>query len=219
MRLYPNVPQPYVPRPVTPTPCTLAPGDRFVLELVLIGRAGPHVAYIVRALERAAAHGVGTNRGRLELADLTPQAVVPPGPLLAQLRLVLETPLRLIADGDVVAPHRFVPAPFLMALVRPLSMLAYFHAGRALDLKFRGLKAAASECRLQGADLRFVDHVRRSARQRRSIRMGGLVSHVDLDLQAAPAFAPLLALGPWVHVGKGATMGLARYRLAPASPE
>lgn len=219
MRLYPHVPQPYVLRPVTPTPCTLEPGETFSLEVVLVGRARPHVAYVVRALERAAAHGVGRGRGRLELTELTPLAVPDPEPPPDRVRLTLETPLRLVADGQVMSPRRFAPATFLMALVRRVSMLAYFHEGRELDLDFRALKAAAGDVRLEGAALRFLDQVRRSGRQQRTIRMGGLVGHVDLDLTTAAPFAPLLAVGQWVHVGKGATMGLGRYRLAPAWAE
>lgn len=219
MRLYPNVPQPYVLRPVTPTPCALEAGERFELEVVLIGRAGPHVAYVVRALERAAAHGVGRDRGRLELADLAPVALPEPEPLPDRVRVVLETPLRLVADGHVVAPRRFAAAPFLMALLRRLSMLAYFHHGRELKLDFRALKTVAAEVSLHKADLRFVDQVRRSARQQRLLRMGGLVGHAEFDLGRAAVFKPLLAHGQWVHVGKGATMGLGRYRLAEASAE
>lgn len=215
MRRYPHVPQPYVLRPVSPTPCTLEPGAPFTLDLVLVGRAQPHIGYIVRALERAAAHGVGRERGRLELDDLAALPAPPTDPpAVDQVRLTLETPLRLVEAGRVVPPDRFTAAPLLMALLRRVSMLAYFHSGQALDLDFKALKAQAAQVPVVASELRFVDQVRRSARQRRVMRLGGLVGEVALDLAAAAPFKNLLALGQWVHVGKGATMGLGRFRLS-----
>ncbi len=217
MRRYPHVPQPYVLRPITPTPRRLAPGEAFTLDVVLVGRAQPHVGYVVRALDRAAAHGVGRARGRLTLADLQPLPAPEPGLVLPdRIRLTLESPLRLVVAGEVLSPDRFAPGALLMALLRRISMLAYFHAGEALDVDFRSLKASAGSVRLVDARLRFVDQVRRSARQARVMRMGGLVGEVEMDLARADAFKPMLALGQWVHVGKGATMGLGRYRLEAA---
>jgi CRISPR/Cas system endoribonuclease Cas6 (RAMP superfamily) len=46
--------------------------------------------------------------------------------------------------------------------------------------------------------------------------MGGLVGTVILPLADLEPFWPFLALAPWAHVGKGATMGLGAMRVDPA---
>jgi CRISPR/Cas system endoribonuclease Cas6 (RAMP superfamily) len=46
--------------------------------------------------------------------------------------------------------------------------------------------------------------------------MGGLLGALSLPLAGIEPFWPFLALAPWVHVGKGATMGLGGMRVAAA---
>jgi hypothetical protein len=68
-------------------------------------------------------------------------------------------------------------------------------------------------------DLVAVDSVewaRWSGRRQALIRMGGLLGSLSLPLTGRESFWPFLALAPWVHVGKGATIGLGAMRVAPA---
>ena len=48
------------------------------------------------------------------------------------------------------------------------------------------------------------------------MRMGGLLGALSLPLAGLEPFWPFLALAPWVHVGKGATMGLGAMRVVAA---
>jgi CRISPR/Cas system endoribonuclease Cas6 (RAMP superfamily) len=45
--------------------------------------------------------------------------------------------------------------------------------------------------------------------------MGGLLGRAVLPLRGIDAFWPFLSLAPWVHAGKGATMGLGAMRIVP----
>lgn len=220
MRRYPYVPQPYVLRARTPTPCELGVGDLFELEVVLVGRAAPHVAYIVHAVEEAARHGVGRGRGRLRLESVEPLAIPPASSADGhhRLRVDLLEPTRLVRDGRLVGPRDLDMPAFLMTLVRRVSMLAYFHEQKSLDLEFRTLKQTSESVALLAANVHWQDQIRRSARQQRKLTYGGLVGAFDIDLAPAPAFLPFLRLGEWVHVGKGATMGMGRFRVQALEP-
>jgi len=50
------------------------------------------------------------------------------------------------------------------------------------------------------------------------MQMGGLTGWIELQGQDLTQFWPYLWYGQWTHTGKGAVMGLGRYRiLDPAS--
>jgi CRISPR-associated endoribonuclease Cas6 len=66
------------------------------------------------------------------------------------------------------------------------------------------------------ADVRWVEWARWSGRQQALLKMGGLVGALSLRLAGLEPFWPFLALAPWVHVGKGATMGLGAMRVTAA---
>src|SRR5262249_47714982 len=101
-------------------------------------------------------------------------------------------------------------------LLRRLSSLMYFHCGRELAVDFRGLIEQASTGRTASSELRWHEQGRFSGRQRRHIAMGGLVGAVGstrADREWWRTCWPLLAAGEWVHVGKGAVMGLGKFSL------
>ncbi len=235
-----RAPQPFVLDCRTPTPCRLAPGDPFALRLVLIGRETRDAAvYFLRAVEEAAHHGIGPGRGTLrlvavELRDPTGESgiscldasgrlrlpdpfpvIVPPVP--ERVRILLETPLRMRADGALVGPERFTAGVFAVNVLRRQSLLARHHGGAPLDLDFRAMRTLASDLRAENAALEWRDQTRRSARQATLMRMGGLVGRFDLDLDGADSLWPFLWRGQFLHAGKATSMGLGRYRIEPAA--
>lgn len=212
-----RAPQPYVLDPRTPTPVDLDPGGRFELHLTLVGRARGYAAYALRALAEAAGRGIGLGRGRLELEsfDRLPPAPVPWDSPPAAVEVVLETPLRLVHEGRLLGPDRFSAPVFARALVRRLILLRAFHGDGLPAVDWTGLAHACGRLRLVQADLRWREQRRHSARQGRHIRMGGLVGRFVLDCGALPGFADLLAFARPLHAGKGATLGLGRYRVVP----
>ncbi len=233
-----RAPQPFVLDCRTATPCRLAPGDPFALRLVLVGRRTRDAApYLLRALEEAAAGGIGAGRGRLALVAAhlrdplrdravpcldasgrlhlpEPFPIEPPAPPAA-VRVVLETPLRMRLDGGLAGPDSFTAGAFLVSLVRRQSLLARFYGDGPADLDFRALRELASRLEAGDAQLAWRDQLRRSARQGTLMRMGGLVGRFALDLRGAEIFWPFLWRGQFLHAGKATSMGLGRYRLEP----
>ena len=236
LRKYPAAPHPFVIEP-WPDCRKVAPGEAFGVDLVLIGRAQGQLAYFIEALRRAGHGGIGKGAargdGRYSVTTVEQEAAgwqtiytsgrrlepqpaqtpaIPPLPA-GPVRVELSTPLRLKVAENLVTPERLRFRDFFSALLRRLSLLSYFHTDTPLDADFRTLVQAAEAIALSDADLRWHDWTRYSARQDALLRMGGLVGTFTLPGAALAPFWPCLWLGQWTHAGKGAVMGLGRYRL------
>ena len=60
--------------------------------------------------------------------------------------------------------------------------------------------------------LYWQDWTRRSARQQRTMALGGVCGDWTLEGELGP-FLPALHLGQWLHVGKETVFGMGQYRL------
>lgn len=225
-----------------PHPFVLAPGDRggavaagetLTLEATLFGHGNRQLPYVVHALNQAGQGGLGQDRGALELlrvaqangadwcpiyapgANFTPLPAVapaaPPCPERATVHLL--APLRLNQEERLVSQDRFRFHLLFSSLLRRISLLTAFHTDDPLETDFAGLTQAARAVELERAHLRWHDWTRYSSRQDVLIQMGGLVGEIELNGAGLEPFWPYLWLGQWTHAGKGAVMGLGRYRL------
>ena len=131
-----------------------------------------------------------------------------------RVAITLQSPLRLVAAGRLVGPTALRPRHLLLALLRRVSNLAERHGPAPLDLNYRALEERANSAEFAQTTLRWVEWARYSGRQQALLQMGGLLGALSLPLAGIEPFWPFLALAPWVHVGKGATMGLGAVRVA-----
>lgn len=235
MRKYPAAPHPFVLR--------IEPGQEsthYQLGLALIGQAGRQLPYFIHALTEAGRQGIGSRRQPFELLEVrqahgpdltdwtpihtpdTPLNPLPPEPLTLpilpeRLTVHILSPLRLKQDNHLVTPASFRFSHFFSALLRRRSLLSYFHTDQPWEADFAGLVQRASTVQHQTPRLQWYDWTRFSSRQDTSLEMGGLLGHFELSGDDVAEFWPLLWQGQWTHVGKGATLGLGRYRIEPAS--
>lgn len=217
MRRYATVPHPFVLRLPEAGESTLAAGANYVLEMVLIGRAETHAALIADAFGRAGQQGIGANRGRLRLTEVTSQPV----PLASEpsieaaslLTVELTTPLRMLRNGKLVSPDAFLPGDWLFALAKRISLLGAMHSEATASVDFPMLKAALADLSMTGSQLRWHDWTRFSSRQSRAIEMNGVVGKFSLTMADIEPFLPLLRWGQWGHVGKGTSMGMGGFRI------
>lgn len=207
----------------------VAPGACLDLNLVLLGGLNSRLTEMVQAVELAAEFGLGRERGRLTLetvlrehADGTIGRVaaaaperVPVPPPLERVRLTLTTPLRLNQAKQLQTPERFAPQALLTALVRRLSLLCRLHGTTPIDADFKSLKQQAETICAFDAAWAWRDQKRYRAADASEVPVGGLVGQAVLDLREAMGLWPYLWLGQWVHVGKGAVMGMGGFRLTP----
>jgi hypothetical protein len=215
---YERVPNPFVLAPAWGDRGTLAAGDTIIVRLVLIGRAIAHAELARQAVIEAGWRGLGPDRGSLGLVSVAPLSLQPPQALPDQIEIRLVSPLRLVEQGRLVEPAALRPRTLLLSLVRRVSLLAQLHGSGPLALDYRALKEVAETVEFEARSLCWAEWHRYSARQRRLLAMGGLLGSISLRLKGLEPFWPFLSLAPWVHAGKGATMGLGAMQIIPSRP-
>ncbi len=208
-------------------------GETLSLDVTLLGHGNRHLPYVIHALQQAGQRGLGADRSALELLDvaqadgddwhliyvpggaLTPRPAITPITPSVPERLVVHllSPLRLTQEKRLVSQGRLRFHLLFSNLLRRISLLTAFHTDTPLDTDFAGLSQSAHAVELTGARLRWHDWVRYSSRQDALIQMGGLVGEIELAGAGLEPFWPYLWLGQWTHAGKGAVMGLGRYRI------
>jgi hypothetical protein len=213
-----TAPRPYVFEPADDT-MLFAAGDPLRFDLLLFGQAIELHPYVLLALERSAAAGLGRERFPFVVDEAL---ALPPGPPPEDglpgsgLTLRLLTPTRIKINDRVAEPLPFRALAFAM-LRRTLEM-AHFHVpGAAVDWNFRPLLDLAAAVRVTQADLAWRDWARYSNRQKTKIEMGGYVGTLHLEGDLKP-FLPLLRTAEILHIGKGATFGLGRLAVSAARP-
>ncbi len=78
-----------------------------------------------------------------------------------------------------------------------------------------GIVSEAAKVNLLTADTRWIEVSDYSARQRRSLKLGGKIGRLVFGRHAS-RFLPILQAGEILHVGKNATSGCGRIRVTPS---
>jgi hypothetical protein len=213
---YERVPNPFVLAPAWGDSGTLIAGDTVIVRLVLIGRAIEHSDLAQQAVVEAGWRGLGPDRGSLDLLSVTPLSPLPPRTPPDRVEIQFLSSLRLVEQGRLVEPAALRPRTLLLSLVRRVSLLAQLHGPAPLDLDYRALKETAETIEFEERSLRWAEWRRYSGRQQRVLPMDGLLGSVVLRLRGLEPFWSFLSLGPWVHTGKGTTMGLGAMQISPS---
>ncbi|MEA3411988.1 MAG: CRISPR system precrRNA processing endoribonuclease RAMP protein Cas6 [Pseudomonadota bacterium] len=235
MRRYRAAPHPYVLIPENRTRRTVPTGGTFDLGMNLFGRGNEYFPYIVQSFRVAGEGGIGRGKGRFALKAVRQTALArggetvnwregetlsrkePERPAVPAVpdtvRLVFETPLRVRSADHLVGPGEFAFHHLFRNLLRRISSLMFFHGGTPLDVDFAALVGEATTVACASRELRWCEWTRWSSRQKTTMQMGGLVGEISLAGSTVGPFWPYLWLGQWTHAGKGATMGLGRYRI------
>jgi len=239
LRTHQAIPRPFVIQPPLDRGSTFQPGDRLDFHVVLVGRAIAYLPYFALVFQELGKTGLGRSRGQYVLRDvqaihplngleqpiydgetlLSTELEVTPEEITAwaeslsagQLTIHFLTPARLKHAGQF-ARERVDFHVLVRALLRRLSSLSYFHCGQQWDIDYRGWIERAEKIRIVGHHTAWQAWGRRSGRQKQRINMGGVVGDVTYSGDLAP-FRPLLALGQWIHAGKGAVFGNGQYTL------
>lgn len=197
------------------------------VEIILVGAAAKDLPALRRAVARLKLHDTA-----LELVEghaLPPDGAepvlldgnrgvgpwpipLPPAPHRA--RITLEHPLRLRSEGRYLDAAAFSFSVMFTTLLRRAAGLAATVGDGPPEVDFAALKRAAGAVDVTATELEWFDWSRHSARQGRRVPMGGLLGAFTLAGDLAPLW-PWLWAGQWLHVGKGAVMGLGRYRAEP----
>lgn len=236
---FPNAPAPFVLYPEHAW--SLEARSYIHLRLVVVAQAAQHTPYLLYALQRAGQRGVGKPAARLHLlrveqetlpgngqwqtiyyADapfIQPMAPQPPVSSIAPERkqqgcIDLITPLRLRLQEQYVRDAESFSFPgFFNTLLRRMTYFAHGASAATEVGDHLALTALGREVKVRVDQMQHHAWQRWSSRQKRSIPMDGVTGTIQLEGAALAQLWPWLALGQWLHVGKGATMGLGAYRL------
>lgn len=228
-------PQPFVLEPPPERKKKYAAGERLEFDLVLIGRAIEHLPYFIYTFDRLGSMGIGRRKGKFRLREVrscgaepiriydddskvltadyavlsqTPDPSAPDAP--TQLTLRFLTPTRIKVGGHLTIELTF--REIVLNVLRRASTLSHFHVPDSdvnWDWKeiLNAANAVETTCRLN-----WYDWERYSNRQKTRMKLGGFVGDVQLRGELGE-WLPLLRLGEFVHVGKGATFGLGKYEV------
>lgn len=232
-------PVPYIIEPPDWGAKHYAPGEKLSFHFTLIGKAADHLPLCIMAWRRAFSRGVGAGDGTAELLQVVHETqeneaviyytgetitehpryiVLPEQTAPNAVTLTFVTPLRLQENGHALPPNRLATRPLLTALIRRASLLAEHHQELTLytPAQFSELALATNQVNGQ-VDMEWRDWTRRSARQQRTMQLGGCIGEWTLNGDLSP-FWNILRLGELLHVGKEASFGLGQYRIQQNSP-
>jgi hypothetical protein len=234
-----NIPRPFIVKPPLEWTTAYHPGEPLVFDFVIVGEAINYLPYFVVAFRELGAGGFGVNRARCTLSaiaalgphgevsavydgregivrppqqNLTWQALTARAAAFGGLREItvrFQTPTMLKAEGEMVAVPQF--SAFIKRLRDRVNALAYFYCNKALDLDFKELGQRAEKVKEIAVRSRWIDRSRRT-RRGATQDLSGFVGEVTYRGDLEP-FLPLLLLGEYVHVGKGAAFGNGWYQL------
>lgn len=138
----------------------------------------------------------------LSLAELLDMAT-PRYAACQQVRVTLQTPLRLVADGRELV--RFEPFKFVRGVLRRVSSLvAYYGTGSDPEMFIRLADLAG---RLRMTEVKLLPVCRGQRGVSGSFTLQG----------PADELGPLLEVAGLLHLGKGAAFGLGAFRVGPLS--
>lgn len=128
----------------------------------------------------------------------------------SKLTIEFLTMTRLKQAGEFVECPAF--SVLIRALLRRLSALQYFYCDRKMEEDYQTLVSLAEEVKLIKDNTAWVDWERFSSRQHTRMKLGGLVGTAEYE-GCPEIFRDYLRWGELLHVGKGATFGLGKYKI------
>lgn len=133
----------------------------------------------------------------LSLQGLRKSSVLAPD----AVTVAIVTPMRIMAEGRPLREFSF--SPFIRALCRRVSAMAYYYGGSEAELDFKWLAERSRSVACADADITWVEW---------GSSWSGLLGSATFTGDLTE-YHPFLLAGEYLHVGKGATFGLGRYAI------
>lgn len=224
-----NPPQPYIIEAPADGIRHYPAGSRYTFTMVLIGHARQQLPLIAYAWSQAFERGIGAQQARGSLEDIAIEqhtgwhslyrqgrieshehSLTLPKHYPTDVNLHFHTPLRLQQQGRILGIHRLNAEILLSQLLRRTSTLAtlYWHS---IHADYTALRQAAARVHSR-PQLQWQDWRRYSNRQQQEMALGGAIGTWQL-WQLPLAYAQLLYIGQWLHIGKETVFGHGRYTL------
>jgi hypothetical protein len=239
MDKYKKILHPFIIEPPDETRHTYNQGERISFGLVLIGKAIDYLPYFIFTFDELGKRGLGRGRGKYQLIDVgsegkniysiedktikanepktldIPETYVFGDTPVISITLRLITPVRISYQRNLVTDLQF--HVLIRSLLRRINLLHYFHCEKSvLQWDHKKMIHEAEKVGIQGNALRWWDWERYSSRQDIKMKMGGVVGEISYSGHIEP-FLPILKAGEVLHIGKGTSFGLGKYRIVHGS--
>ncbi len=237
MKKYPFAPHPFVIVPPLEEKRKYDTGETLCFKLVLIGKSIDFLPYFIYTFDELGKKGIGKGRGRYQLEEVkTFLHEKAEETIYSNKDKVLHSNFRTVQISDFasfqISPHtlhlnfitpirlkfdeRLIPTLefhiLFRNLLRRISLLSYFHCDKELNIDFKGLIEKSKRVEVKNSNLRWFDWERYSNRQKTSMMMGGLIGSILFGGNFSE-FLPYIYLGEYIHVGKGTSFGLGKYKI------
>lgn len=241
MKKYKTAPHPFIIEPPLERRHVYTPGTELTFGLILIGKAIYYLPYFIFTFDELGRIGIGKGKAKYELKsvicdgktiyDSETKILRPSSSLNLEtsllnfeskilnskkhdfklLKINFLTPTRILHNGHLTLNLEF--HILIRNLLRRISLLSYFHcSGDPSGCDFKKIIEIAKNIAIKERSLKWFDWERYSTRQDTRMKMGGFVGEIIFEGEIEP-FMPLLKAGEILHVGKGTSFGLGKYRI------
>ncbi|MCS7250328.1 MAG: CRISPR system precrRNA processing endoribonuclease RAMP protein Cas6 [candidate division WOR-3 bacterium] len=231
MRKYENIPHPFIIEPPLDNKTEYKEGDLLSFNFILLGKAIEFLPYFIYAFEHMAERGLNKGRNKLVIQSIKQGDDIiydgeskiiknkvkekelklkKPKKLVNRIAIKFLTPVRIIYQGKVAESLDF--SIILRSLIRRIGLLSYFYSQKPFEIEFKELIEQALQIKTEEAKFKRIVLSRYSFRQRRLIKMEGLIGEAIYQGNLSQ-FIPYLKIGEKLHIGKGTTFGLGKYQL------
>lgn len=215
-------PRPYVLHPALDMKSAYIRGEKFQLDLFLIGNAANQIYRFIKVIERLGMQGIGGGRGKFFVVDVTTSEIEFSRMSNEKAKsrehlLELLTPVKIKEKGAGLYYKGLSFEKFFKLLIkRVLNLNNLYCDGILFDKEqIEHIKSClislAQQIRME-SHTEWNDYERNSSRQRKSIKMGGQVGIFITSGNLDP-FYPYLKLGEIIGVGQHTTSGFGRYKI------
>jgi len=238
MRKYPYVPHPFIIEPPLDKKTEYITDEFINFKLILIGKAIDYLPYFIYTFCELGKIGIGKNRAKFDLyqvkndgtnkdiiykkvdetlKDLS-TTVIGWQDILSRIDskneknidIVFLTPTRIKFNGHLLLDLDF--SIFIRNLLRRISSLFYFHLDKEIELDFNKIITSAKEVKIKSRELYWQDWQRYSKKQDSRMKLGGFMGNISFKGNIGK-FLPLIYIGELLHVGKGTSFGLGKYKI------
>lgn len=219
MHKYERVPHPFVFEPPLSKKKIFLPGQELNFRVIIIGNAIQYAPYFAFTFKELGYAGIGKNRGKFSVSKIlsTNEKTISLQPQEAsegsftKLSLNILTPIRIKYERALIEKLEF--HILIRSLLRRLTLLYYFHCGKQppqIDVK--SLIEKAEKVKILNDNTQWYDWERYSSRQNTRMKLGGVIGEITYKGDIT-AFIPFLKAGEILHVGKGTSFGLGKYKI------
>ena len=232
LRLNNNIPRPFVIKPPRRHSHSYSPGEKLQFELVITGNIKRYLSYFIISFASLAEEGMGSSRSKFSLnrvsalSDSQEQTIYEKGEemlhdryptidfqqisKLAQkinphrVTIHFRTPTILKVNGQIVRRPEF--HHLIKRLRDRINALAHFYCDDLLAVDYKQLGEEAESVKRVGENFHWTPINRYSSKRRIWHELSGFTGHGVYEGELRP-YLPLLVLGQYLHVGKGAAFG------------